>query len=80
MTITNEVVAYHKYNEAKHVHIRYKYITDTKLTEGLTAAQLMAKVTSETLPAIDLLKTLKTRVCKSGDKYAVIASVRYTFA
>lgn len=80
--ITNEVVAYGKHGkDEKYITIRYTYTTDTLLTAGLTAAELIAKVTKEELPAVDTLKYLKTRVAKRVDgKYMVIASLRYVAA
>lgn len=63
----------------KVVAVRYKETVDAVLTEGKTAAELKAAADSvvASLPAIEDVKYLATRVCKSGEKYAVIASLRY---
>lgn len=63
----------------KVVAVRYKETVDAVLAEGKTAAQLKeaAATVVADLPAIADVKYLATRVCKSGDKYAVIASLRY---
>ena len=64
----------------KVVAVRYKETVDAVLTEGKTAAadlQAAAKAIVVSLPDIAEVKYLATRVCKSGDKYAVIASLRY---
>ena len=66
-------------NSKKVVAVRYKEIVDAVLKEGKTAADLQAaaKAIVVSLPDIAEVKYLATRVCKSGDKYAVIASLRY---
>lgn len=63
----------------KVVAVRYKETVDAVLKEGKTAADLqaVAKAIVVSLPDIAEVKYLATRVCKSGDKYAVIASLRY---
>lgn len=63
----------------KVVAVRYKETVDAVLTEGKTAAELKtaADKVVASLPAIEDVKYLATRVCKSGKKYAVIASLRY---
>lgn len=63
----------------KVVAVRYKETVDAVLKEGKTAADLQAaaKAIVVSLPDIAEVKYLATRVCKSGDKYAVIASLRY---
>lgn len=63
----------------KVVAVRYKETVDAVLTEGKTAAELKtaADKVVASLPAIEDVKYLATRVCKSGEKYAVIASLRY---
>lgn len=63
----------------KVVAVRYKETVDAVLTEGKTAEYLQteAKKVVASLPAITEVKYLATRVCKSGKKYAVIASLRY---
>ena len=72
-----------KVNDAdkEFVVIRYKEVVAGALTEGKTADELKSAVTvkggEEALPAITEVKYLATRVCKSGKKYAVIASLRY---
>ena len=69
-------------NSKKVVAVRYKETVDAVdavLKEGKTAAQLRTaalEVVAD-LPAIAEVKYLATRVCKSGNKYAVIASLRY---
>ena len=66
-------------NSKKVVAVRYKETVDAVLKEGKTAADLQAaaKAIVVSLPDIAEVKYLATRVCKSGDKYAVIASLRY---
>ena len=66
-------------NSKKVVAVRYKETVDAVLKEGKTAADLQAaaKAIVVSLPDIAEAKYLATRVCKSGDKYAVIASLRY---
>lgn len=66
-------------NSKKVVAVRYKETVDAVLKEGKTAADLqaVAKAIVVSLPDIAEVKYLATRVCKSGDKYAVIASLRY---
>ena len=66
-------------NSKKVVAVRYKETVDAVLTEGKTAADLQAaaKAIVVSLPDIAEVKYLATRVCKSGNKYAVIASLRY---
>lgn len=66
-------------NSKKFVAVRYKETVDAVLTEGKTAAALQAaaKAIVVSLPDIAEVKYLATRVCKSGKKYAVIASLRY---
>ena len=66
-------------NSKKDVAVRYKETVDAVLKEGKTAADLqaVAKAIVVSLPDIAEVKYLATRVCKSGDKYAVIASLRY---
>jgi len=67
--------------EKEYVAIRYKEIVDDPLTEGKSAADLKGAVVvkqgEEALPAIEEVKYLATRICKSGEKYAIIASLRY---
>ena len=66
-------------NSKKVVAVRYKETVDAVLKEGKIAADLQAaaKAVVVSLPDIAEVKYLATRVCKSGDKYAVIASLRY---
>ena len=66
-------------NSKKVVAVRYKETVDAVLKEGKTADDLQkaAKAIVVSLPDIAEVKYLATRVCKSGDKYAVIASLRY---
>ena len=66
-------------NSKKVVAVRYKETVDAVLKEGKTAADLQAaaKAVVVSLPDIAEVKYLATRVCKSGDKYTVIASLRY---
>ena len=66
-------------NSKKVVAVRYKETVDAVLKEGKIAADLLAaaKAVVVSLPDIAEVKYLATRVCKSGDKYAVIASLRY---
>ena len=66
-------------NSKKVVAVRYKETVDAVLKEGKTVADLQAaaKAIVVSLPDIAEVKYLATRVCKSGDKYAVIASLRY---
>lgn len=66
-------------NSKKVVAVRYKETVDAVLKEGKTAADLQAaaKAIVVSLPDIAEVKYLATRVCKSGNKYAVIASLRY---
>lgn len=66
-------------NSKKFVAVRYKETVDAVLKEGKTAADLQAaaKAIVVSLPDIAEVKYLATRVCKSGNKYAVIASLRY---
>ena len=66
-------------NSKKFVAVRYKEIVNAVLTEGKTAADLQAaaKAIVVSLPDIGEVKYVATRVCKSGNKYAVIASLRY---
>ena len=66
-------------NSKKVVAVRYKETVDVVLKEGKTAADLQAaaKAIVVSLPDIAEVKYLATRVCKSGDKYVVIASLRY---
>ena len=66
-------------NSKKVVAVRYKETVDAVLKEGKTAADLQAaaKAVVVSLPDIAEVKYLATRVCKSDDKYAVIASLRY---
>ena len=66
-------------NSKKVVAVRYKETVDAVLKEGKTAADLQAaaKAIVVSLPDIAEVKYLATRVCKSGKKYAVIASLRY---
>ena len=72
-----------KVNDAdkEFVVIRYKEVVADALTAGKTADELKSAVTvkdgEKALPAIAEVKYLATRVCKSGNKYAVIASLRY---
>ena len=66
-------------NSKKVVAVRYKETVDAVLKEGKTADDLQkaAKAVVVSLPDIAEVKYLATRVCKSGNKYAVIASLRY---
>lgn len=66
-------------NSKKVVAVRYKETVDAVLKEGKTAADLQAaaKAIVVSLPDIAEVKYLATRVCKSGNKYTVIASLRY---
>lgn len=63
----------------KMVAVRYKETVNAVLTEGKTAAELKDAAVEIVagLPEVAEVKYLATRVCKSGDKYAVIASLRY---
>lgn len=74
-----KVSVYDIANSKKVVVVRYKETVNAVLTEGKTAADLRtaALAVVADLPAIADVKYLATRVCKSGDKYAVIASLRY---
>ena len=60
-------------NSKKVVAVRYKETVDAVLKEGKTAADLQAaaKAVVVSLPDIAEVKYLATRVCKSGDKYAI---------
>lgn len=66
-------------NSKKMVAVRYKETVNAVLTEGKTAAELKDAAVEIVagLPEVAEVKYLATRVCKSGDKYAVIASLRY---
>lgn len=75
------VVTYSKYalkDDKTLAMVRYKEVVDAALTAGKTAAELIAAAPADAeLPAVEEIKSLKTRVCKDGDKFVVLASVRY---